>query len=70
MLEHFEGNMPAIIPRMQVKPKIMPTIGFRQLTSPIFEEVEDVKTDTKMRPAKENTRKKLPIYLKDTIIPP
>jgi hypothetical protein len=47
----------------------MPTIGFRELVSPMFEEAKDVKTETKMRPVKENTRKRLLMHLMDTIAP-
>ncbi|MCW3981244.1 MAG: hypothetical protein NWF11_07195 [Candidatus Bathyarchaeota archaeon] len=60
MLEHFEGNKPAIMPKKQIKLKMVPTKGFRQAAPPVVVEVLATKTETMIRPRKEKMRNQLP----------
>lgn len=56
MPEHFEGNMPARIPRMQTKLKTVPTKGFRQETLSCVVAGELANRAMKTNPKKENAR--------------
>lgn len=59
MLEHFEGNIPARIPRTQTMLKTVPTRGFRQETLLCIGCVKIVNVAIRIKPKKENVRKKI-----------
>ena len=70
MLEHFDGYMPARIPRIQIRLKIVTSKGFRQETKSCADGEKLTSAAKRISPMKEDVRKKadtrLRVFLKSS----